>query len=58
MNKAPYQAPKVLQLRLETKVAEDAMKWWKVEEYFNARKLYGISGSELVGFIVKLMKEG
>jgi len=57
LRKENYEPPKLVQLRLEEKVAKAADKWWKVEEWLTKRKLYGVSGSELVAFIVLLGEE-
>jgi hypothetical protein len=54
-----YSAPTLVSLRLEKRVAEDAAKWWKVEDWAKQR----VSGQEsadhayaLREFIVTLMK--
>jgi hypothetical protein len=56
-----YQAPMLVQLRLEQKVAESAVKWWKVEDWMKAHPvdfdtIHSDYCRALARFIVSLMK--
>lgn len=72
-NKKVYIRPTIIVLRLEKKVADDAAKWWKVEEFLTKQAKEAIPAElsvefregvlagkayALRDFIVQLTKEG